>query len=187
MNKENLFQNLKILVLALILAAGVPYALAWTGPTAPPPGSNTPAPVNVGTTNQVKTGGLGVAGFVADSVTVGSTVNASAITSPKFCIGTACITEWPTGGGGGGGSTGQLYGSVNPLRAPVLQHTETGSSRTFTFCNAIPAGRRIDSGNYFATVTCIYCDTGYSAVPPNSGDWPNTGMPTVGVASCIKD
>jgi hypothetical protein len=35
-------------------------ALAWTDPTSAPPGGNVAAPINVGSTDQVKNGGLGV-------------------------------------------------------------------------------------------------------------------------------
>ena len=38
----------------------VSFVSAWTLPTADPPGDNVPAPVNVGTTDQVKNAGLGV-------------------------------------------------------------------------------------------------------------------------------
>ena len=31
-----------------------------------------------------------------DSITIGSVTNQSAITAPKHCIGTSCITSWPT-------------------------------------------------------------------------------------------
>ena len=34
--------------------------MAWTGPISTPPDGNTPTPVNVGTTDQVKNGGLGL-------------------------------------------------------------------------------------------------------------------------------
>lgn len=87
---------LRLIALAAVLGLGVNYALAWTGPTSAPPSGNTPAPINVGGATQIKSGSLGVADFVANSVTVGSTANASAITSPKFCIGNSCITSWPT-------------------------------------------------------------------------------------------
>jgi hypothetical protein len=40
------------------ISIGVAYA--WTGPTAAPPGNNVPAPINVGSTDQVKNGGLGL-------------------------------------------------------------------------------------------------------------------------------
>lgn len=40
-------------------------ASAWTGPTQSPPGGNVAAPVNVGSTDQVKNGGLSVNAFAA--------------------------------------------------------------------------------------------------------------------------
>ncbi|MBT3730221.1 tail fiber domain-containing protein [bacterium] len=51
----------KTLILAVVLttALGVNYLFAaWTGPTQTPPAGNTSAPVHVGTTDQVKNGGL---------------------------------------------------------------------------------------------------------------------------------
>ncbi len=93
--KHELWQSAKILTVALVLSLGVQYAsAAWSGPTATPPNENTSAPINVSATSQVKSGGLGVTNLVADSVTVGGTVNTSAVTAPKFCIGTSCITAW---------------------------------------------------------------------------------------------
>lgn len=93
--KYELWQSAKILSIALVLSMGVQYATAaWTGPTATAPGGNVSAPINVSATSQVKSGGLGVTNFLADSVTVGATTNTSAITSPKFCIGTSCVTAW---------------------------------------------------------------------------------------------
>ncbi len=94
--RTTLIDTLRLVALASVLCVGVSYALAWTGPTAAPPSGDTPAPVNVSATVQVKSGSLGVADFVANSVTVGGTPNASAVTSPEFCIGTSCITAWPT-------------------------------------------------------------------------------------------
>ena len=86
----------RILLIAIALSIGVTYVYAWTGPTATAPGGNTPAPINVGTAAQTKSGKLTVAGFSANTVTVGTTSNAASVTSPKFCLGTSCITEWPT-------------------------------------------------------------------------------------------
>ena len=53
-------QTVKIIILALILTTGISYVFAWTGPIQGPPNGNTPAPINVGTTNQVKNAGLGI-------------------------------------------------------------------------------------------------------------------------------
>ena len=104
----NLPQALKIIILAVILSIGVTYVYAWTGPTLTAPNGNVSAPINVGATSQAKAGGLGVTNFLADSVTVGSTVNSSSITSPQFCIGSSCITAW----GGPSSSSGVILSAI---------------------------------------------------------------------------
>ncbi len=48
------------LSLCIVLISGVSFALAWTGPTQTPPNGNVSAPINIGTTAQVKNGGLSV-------------------------------------------------------------------------------------------------------------------------------
>ena len=56
----------KILILAVVLTAalGVNYLFAsWVGPTQAPTGGNTSTPVHVGTTDQVKDGGLSLDGL----------------------------------------------------------------------------------------------------------------------------
>ncbi len=56
-------ENLKAIILGLILASGISYAAAagvFTGPTCAPPNCNTDAPVNVGNVNQAKQAGLGL-------------------------------------------------------------------------------------------------------------------------------
>jgi hypothetical protein len=55
------FRYLFALFMLLALGTLVAGALsAWTGPTAAPPDGNVSAPINVGTTDQIKDGGLGV-------------------------------------------------------------------------------------------------------------------------------
>lgn len=70
----NLLQSLKILILAVILSIGVSYVYAWTGPTAIGPGGNTPAPINVSATSQIKTGGLWLGSLGTDG---GATIGGS--------------------------------------------------------------------------------------------------------------
>ena len=67
-------------VLAIAMAS---IAFAWTGPTGVAPNNNTPTLVNVGTADQVKSGGLGVSAFVANTVTPTNTVT----------VGTSCATN----------------------------------------------------------------------------------------------
>lgn len=86
---SSFFQRLGIEVIRLALGVAicatvvvsVTYAASLTAPTATAPSSNVPAPVNVGSEYQEKSGD-----FWADSI--GST--------DGFCIAGSCITEWPT-------------------------------------------------------------------------------------------
>lgn len=91
--KNEIWQSTKLILLALILSVGVSYVFAWTGPTATAPNGNTPAPINVSATSQVKSGGLGVTNLVADSL----------------CLGINCITSWPSGGAGWTTSGTNIY------------------------------------------------------------------------------
>lgn len=61
MNIKKIGFQFLTLSIALAVALTVSYVSAqWQGPTATPPGNNTPPPVNVGTVGQVKPGGLSV-------------------------------------------------------------------------------------------------------------------------------
>jgi hypothetical protein len=51
------------IILAIILVSGAQYVSAWVGPSSNPPNENVPAPINVGSVAQVKTGSLGVGGL----------------------------------------------------------------------------------------------------------------------------
>ncbi len=59
MKKKELFQSLKVIALALILAVGVSYATgAWEDASGTPPENNAPRPVNVSDEVQTKMGDL---------------------------------------------------------------------------------------------------------------------------------
>jgi hypothetical protein len=59
MKKKELFQSLKVIALALILAVGVSYATgAWEDASGTPPENNAPRPVNVSDEVQTKAGDL---------------------------------------------------------------------------------------------------------------------------------
>lgn len=95
----------KICVYGAVLGAcalGTSIALAaWSAPLNGPPTctSGNPgcdAPLNIGPTAQTKSGSLTISG------------SGSSITSPQYCIGSSCITTWPSSGGGGSLSGGAL-------------------------------------------------------------------------------
>jgi len=82
--KKVIGENVRIIAVALILSLGTSVAFAWTGPTATPPSSNISAPVNIGSTSQIKTGGLWVNSLGTDAgLTVGG----------KLGIGVTAPTE----------------------------------------------------------------------------------------------
>lgn len=51
---KNLSQNIKILMIALVLGLGINYVFAWVGPTGTAPGNNKQVPLNVTVSDQEK-------------------------------------------------------------------------------------------------------------------------------------
>ena len=80
--KTKIIQNIKSIILALILVIGVGYvsAQSWTPPTASPPGNNTDTPLNVGNSGQTKSGGL--------TFNTGGAVNGLIVATGNVGIGT---------------------------------------------------------------------------------------------------
>jgi len=71
---KQLFATTKVLILAIVLSFGLSYALAWTSPTATPPGANVAAPLNASATDQVKTGGLTAGSLTTAGLTTTGTL-----------------------------------------------------------------------------------------------------------------
>jgi len=75
--KKPFFYSSLISVIALSLIIGS-YVFGWTTPSEDPPSSNLPAPINVGPTEQTKTGNLIIEGvlrlgqFTTDNIPPGS-------------------------------------------------------------------------------------------------------------------
>ena len=62
--KTKIMQNIKSVIIVLVLVVGVSYAsAAWTNPPSTPPNGNVDAPINVGSLLQVKSGSLGLGGL----------------------------------------------------------------------------------------------------------------------------
>ena len=138
MNREKIMQTLRIVTLGLILSVGVGYALAGP-PTASPPGGNTAPPINVGTAPQDKNGVLGVTTLKAFSQVI----------ADEFCLGTDCITQWPTGGGlqlAGSSSQTIRHNGTNWEASSLLKNTERIVTVQRTL---IPCGSQQDSQQSF--------------------------------------
>lgn len=122
--KQKIIQNIKSIILALILVAGVSYVSAystWTAPTATAPGNNTDTPLNVSNTGQIKVGGLtlntggATNGLVVDK---GLTILKGGLQFPTGAGAGKVLTSdasgnasWAAAAGGGGVVTGTLCGA----------------------------------------------------------------------------
>ncbi len=72
-----------VALIALAVVGGVTYSVsAWTAPGVNPPAGNVSGPITTGATAQTKAGSLTLSGATTQ------------MTSPKYCIGTSCITAW---------------------------------------------------------------------------------------------
>jgi hypothetical protein len=106
---------IQIIILALILAGSATFAQTYTPPSAPPPGGNVAAPVNVGSVMQDKNGILGTRGFWSLGTGWFSTSTRSAwppsqltfgvngsVGAVQYCndYGNNCFTADQVGGGG---------------------------------------------------------------------------------------
>jgi hypothetical protein len=112
MIKKYLQNNLLSFFLNIIFVSFfiLTIVLAWTEPISSPPGGNVSAPINVGPTGQIKSGGLilntggAPIGLIVatGSVGIGTTtpqekldvVGGFVRSDTGFCIGTKCITDW---------------------------------------------------------------------------------------------
>ena len=102
--RTSLLTSLKAIILALLLSVGISYLYAaWAPPTGVPPIDNTPAPINVGSMGQTKTSSITATDLIGQNSVASQLLQALGgtdpkVTSPKYCIGTDCITAWPSGG-----------------------------------------------------------------------------------------
>ncbi len=130
-----ILNNLGIIFSLFVMLFVVAYgAGSWQAPTATPPGENTDAPVNVGASNQVKIGGLGVGplavfgnAIVNGSLDVTVDYKSNGIpgisrtcpagqtlteikTASGIVVGGTCGTAGGGSGGGGGGPGSYRFG-----------------------------------------------------------------------------
>lgn len=155
--KTKIIQNIKAIVLGLILAVGVSYAAAgtWTAPVGAPPGNNTDAPINVGGASQTKTGPLTLLHLFTPDLTV---------TNPD-----GSVTNIPSGSAlvADGDNTGKVKWAAAATvgnTSPSCTYTETGIAETgYKEVSLIANGRNICSDNDGCTYKFWYRDDGHPA------------------------
>jgi len=164
----------KSLILAVVLttALGVNYLFAaWTGPTQAPPAGNTSAPVHIGTTNQVKDGGLSLnalsvfgGGYFQGSVQIGDSGS-----SPQE--GTI---RWT--GADFQGYMGGVWVSLTGAGLACTSFTysdwgecQSNSTQTRTVTSSTPDG--CVGGNPVTTQSCTYVQPLYIQCANVGGSW----------------
>ncbi|MFA5413429.1 MAG: hypothetical protein WC348_02725 [Patescibacteria group bacterium] len=102
--RQRLFFILLVLIIFSIASGlGLRYAqaIAWTEPSALPPGDNVPAPINVGAGAQIKTGDLTIGGNFSVGqgqivgVPAGGNMGVGTLNAEQLCIQGNCRNNWP--------------------------------------------------------------------------------------------
>ena len=98
MKQKNLYFYTNLLAWGLVLFLIGNYVFGWTTPTATPPSSNLPAPINVGPDPQTKEGNL----IVGGNLTTGSFTMATGAGADKVLTTNASgVATWQEAAGGG--------------------------------------------------------------------------------------
>ena len=102
---KNILSVLKISAVAIALALGATNAYAWSAPTLNPPAGNIDTPINVGGSDQIKTGAITAWSFTAPYFRLATTTTAGYVLTSD-AIGNASW-EAATGGSLPAGTAGQ--------------------------------------------------------------------------------
>jgi len=62
--KEQILKTISVISVSALTIVGISYAQAWTGNTSTAPANNAPAPINVGSSSQIKGGGLSLGSLI---------------------------------------------------------------------------------------------------------------------------
>jgi hypothetical protein len=148
MGKNLSLKNILSIIIGIsIVFSAAGFIYAWTEPTSAPPDDNVAAPLNTSSIGQSKAGGLilntggATYGLIISSgnVGIGTTTPAQKLdvyggyikSSAGFCIGSSCITSWPSGGGGASGnwalSGSYLYATPTTLSVGIGTTTPTAA------------------------------------------------------------
>ncbi len=111
-------QTIITIIICLAILAGVNLVYAWTGPTQAPPDGNVPAPINVGSSSQYKSGALGIGGLLqAPQIQLTTGAGAGKVLTSNA----SGLASWQTGGASG---VSQIIAGTNITISPT---TGTGA------------------------------------------------------------
>lgn len=160
MNK-NIFQPLKIIILALAFSVGISYVSAWTAPTVTPPNGNVSAPINVSGNDQTKLGSISAASFWDSNDPANFFVNPNGDSKVNniFATGDVC-SGWGSGSQkclsalGGGVPSGMIayfYTATCPSGWIPANGTSGTPDMRGVFPRGLDSSRGLDSGRTLGT------------------------------------
>lgn len=120
---KDIVRILTVAVITGLLVVGVVSAQTWNAAPSNPPTNNAPAPINVSLTSQNKAGN-----FVAN-----------AIGANAFCMGSDCISAWPTAQ------------PAEPVLASDIVIVKNNAGAGNTIRAVCPSGFAVISGGYERT------------------------------------
>lgn len=158
-----------------VLTVAVYAQSAWNAPTASPPGDNTAAPVNVGGSNQVKVGGLGVGPLaVFGNALVNGDLNVTGVYKSngvsgiqKTCPAGQTLSGVEVSGGivtAGSCAVGGVGGGGGGSTSIVLAYTYSGTGTA-----TCPAGKVVTGGGCYAGHS--NCILQHSYPYPTASQW----------------
>jgi hypothetical protein len=118
---KDIIRTGKIVIVGVLLTLGVNAFAQWSGPTGAPPSNNTPAPVNVSNTNQIKGGGL--------------TVNANAVAANGLNVSSGLTNL---------GLSSDPTGVLQKLRVFGKVGTDELCDRNFSSCASVATLRGVE-------------------------------------------
>lgn len=134
MNKREVMQSLKVVILGLTLSVGLSYVFAWTGPTQTAPAGNVPAPINAGGLAQFKAGFLSVGKSSMPTTGTALDVNGAVSLGNLLVNGVITIT-------GGSPSAGKVLTSTDSTGLASWQIPANGTPATsYVTCTANTPG-----------------------------------------------
>ena len=146
MNIKKIVSSITIGAGAIIIGFGMQYALAqWAPAPVPPPGSNVPAPINVGSSAQAKAGGLAIGTGATTNLTPGTNEYVSGILNAD-----ALYTQLFT-----------YYDGTNSSKGKVLQSSDNNGDAEWVATSTLGLG----GGGSGSNVTKIVAGTNVTISP----------------------
>lgn len=144
--------------------------LAWTGPTAAPPNGNVAAPINVGSTDQVKNAGLAL--------------NSLAVFGNAILSGTSRYLNFGSAAGGSGYGIRDNAGTMEFKNSSggwgSFVATDVGTLCGLAYYSSVTSSATCSSAAYTSAATCkgvsvtSSCPAGYTLRTVTTGTYPNT-------------